>query len=52
MRENVFGTKVGFLEREVSTEFVYVQDASGKQFYISTDIDDFDNNVAKAQLNS
>tara|TARA_R110002003_G_scaffold572_10_gene20540 strand:- start:2268 stop:2927 length:660 start_codon:yes stop_codon:yes gene_type:complete len=42
----------GFLERDISTEFVYVQDASGKQFYISTDIDDFDKDVGEAKLNT
>ncbi|KAF2198313.1 hypothetical protein GQ43DRAFT_457923 [Delitschia confertaspora ATCC 74209] len=32
-----------FLERHVSPKCVYVQNASGKRLYISTDIDDFDN---------
>jgi hypothetical protein len=41
----------GFLERDINPEYVHVQDASGKQFYISTDVDDFDNDVGKAQLN-
>ncbi|KAF7502363.1 hypothetical protein GJ744_005984 [Endocarpon pusillum] len=41
----------GFLKRDISTKYVYVQDASGK-FYISTDIDDFDNDVGKAQLDT
>ncbi|KAH7111797.1 heterokaryon incompatibility protein-domain-containing protein [Dendryphion nanum] len=45
-------SKAGFLERDISPEHVYVQDASGNQFYISTDIDDFDNDVGKAQLNT
>ncbi|KAF2467894.1 HET-domain-containing protein [Lindgomyces ingoldianus] len=44
-------SKAGFLKRDVSTEYVYVQDASGKQFYISTDIDDFNNDVGNALLN-
>jgi hypothetical protein len=42
----------GFLERDRSPEYVHVQDASGKKFYISTDIDDFDNDVSEAQLNT
>ncbi|KAH8726729.1 heterokaryon incompatibility protein-domain-containing protein [Phaeosphaeriaceae sp. PMI808] len=42
----------GFLQRDISPEYVYVQDPLGKQFYISTDIDDFDNDVGKAQLNT
>ncbi|KAF2175187.1 hypothetical protein K469DRAFT_724384 [Zopfia rhizophila CBS 207.26] len=37
---------------DVNPRYVYVQDASGKQFYISADIDDFDNDVGKAQLNT
>jgi len=45
-------SNAGFLERDVSTEYVYVKDASGKQFYISTDIDDFDEDVDKARLNT
>jgi hypothetical protein len=44
-------SKSGFLERDISPEYVYVQDDSGKKFYISTDIDDFDNDVGEAQLN-
>ena len=42
----------GFLERDICTEYVHVQDPSGKQFYISTNIDDFDNDVGKARLNT
>jgi hypothetical protein len=42
----------GFLERDISPKYVYVQDALGKQFYISTDIDDFDNDVGKPQPNT
>ncbi|KAF2690916.1 HET-domain-containing protein [Lentithecium fluviatile CBS 122367] len=45
-------SNAGFLERDVHTEYVYVQDASGKQFYISTDIDNFDNDVEEATLNT
>ncbi|KAH8723294.1 heterokaryon incompatibility protein-domain-containing protein [Phaeosphaeriaceae sp. PMI808] len=41
-----------FLRRDVNPGYVHVQDASGKQFYISADIDDFDNDVGKAQLNT
>lgn len=42
----------GFLKRDINPDSVYVHDASGKEFYISTDIDDFDNDVNKAQLNT
>ena len=45
-------SKAGFLKRNVSSEYAYVQDASGQRFYICTDIDDFDNDVEKAQLNT
>ena len=41
----------GFLERDIRTEHVYVQDTSGRQFYISTDIDDFNDHVNGALLN-
>lgn len=42
----------GFLERDIRPEYVHVQHASGEQFYISTDIDDFNNDVGKAPLNT
>lgn len=44
-------SNMGFLDRNVS---VYVQDTSGWRFYVCTDIDidDFDNDVGKAQLNT
>ncbi|KAF1966333.1 HET-domain-containing protein, partial [Bimuria novae-zelandiae CBS 107.79] len=45
-------SKAGFLERDIRTEHVYVQDTSGRQFYISTDIDDFNNHVDRALLNT
>ena len=41
----------GFLKRNVSSEYVYVQDALGRRFYVCTDIDDFNNDVEEAQLN-
>jgi hypothetical protein len=45
-------SNAGFLKRDVNSEHVYIQDASGNQFYISTDIDDFDDHVGKAKLNT
>lgn len=45
-------SEAGFLERNVSSEYVYVQDASGRRFYVCTDIDDFDKDVEEARLNS
>jgi hypothetical protein len=44
-------SNAGFLERNVSNKYVHVQDASGRQFYVCTDIDDFDNDVDNARLN-
>jgi hypothetical protein len=43
--------KTGFLERAVTTESVFVHNAAGKQFYVSTDIDNFDTDVGDAELN-
>jgi hypothetical protein len=45
-------SNAGFLKRNGSTEYVLVQDAFGKQFYICTDIDDFDRDVGDARLNT
>jgi hypothetical protein len=45
-------SNAGFLERDIRTSHVYVQDASGNEFYISDDIDDFDEDVGKAKLNT
>jgi len=45
-------SKEGFLKRNVSSEYVYVQDASGRRFYVCSNIDDFDNDVENAQLNA
>jgi hypothetical protein len=44
-------SNAGFLERNVSNKYVHVQDASGRRFYVCTDIDDFDNDVEGAHLN-
>lgn len=45
-------SNAGFLKRNVSNEYVYVQDASDRRFYVCTDIDDFENDVKKARLNT
>ena len=45
-------SKAGFLKRNVSTECVFVQNASGGRFYICAGMDDFNNDVEKAQLNT
>ncbi|KAH6625898.1 heterokaryon incompatibility protein-domain-containing protein [Boeremia exigua] len=44
----------GFLDRQEDrrTEYVCVKDRSERQFYISTDLDDFDNDVGRAKLNT
>ena len=45
-------SKAGFLKRNISTEYVLVQDTSGRRFYICTGMDDFNNDIEKAQLNT
>jgi hypothetical protein len=45
-------SKAGFLKRDIRTKYVYVQDASGNEFYVSNDIDDFDEDVENAKLNT
>lgn len=54
-------SEAGFLKRNVSSECVLIQDASGRRFYICAntddsnnylDIDDFDDHVEKAPLNT
>ncbi|KAK7177758.1 TOL-like protein [Paraphaeosphaeria sporulosa] len=42
----------GFLERNINPEYIHIQNASGKPFYISTDVDDFDIDVGDARLNT
>lgn len=44
--------KDGFLDRKVSTEYLYVQDTSGQRFYICAGTDDFEVDVDKAELNT
>ena len=45
-------SNAGFLKRDIRTEHVYVQDTLDRQFYISTNIDNFDNYVDRALLNT
>jgi hypothetical protein len=45
-------SNAGFLKRDIRTSHVYVRDTSGNEFYLSNDIDDFDEDVAKAKLNT
>jgi hypothetical protein len=44
-------SKAGFLQRTVRSEYIHIQDTSGRQFYICTEVDDFDNDVENALLN-
>ncbi|KAF2820942.1 hypothetical protein CC86DRAFT_374182 [Ophiobolus disseminans] len=44
-------SNTGFLERTVRSEYLHIQDASGRQFYLSTEVDDFDNDVENKLLN-
>ncbi|KAH6714513.1 hypothetical protein BKA61DRAFT_360698 [Leptodontidium sp. MPI-SDFR-AT-0119] len=41
-----------FLTERQSGDYVYIQDDSGRQVYVGTDIADFDNDVEKARLNT
>jgi len=43
--------KAGFLKRNISTKYVFIQDALDRQFYICTSINNFNNDIEKAQLN-
>lgn len=45
-------SNAGFLVRDLRVESVYVRDTSGNKFYVSNDIDDFDEDVGKAKLNT
>ena len=46
-------SNAGFLGRNVSKDSVYVHGSSlGRRFYVCTDVDDFDNDVEKARLNT
>jgi hypothetical protein len=45
-------SNAGFLERTVRSEYIYIQDTSGRQFYVSTEVDDFNNDVENALLNN
>jgi hypothetical protein len=46
------GSHTGFLIERQSGDCVYIQDNSGRQFYVGTDIADFDNEVENALLNN
>jgi hypothetical protein len=43
-------SKAGFLDRSVCSDYIYIQDALGRQFYICTEVDNFDNDVENALL--
>jgi hypothetical protein len=42
----------GFLKRSISSEYVYVQDDSGRAVYVCTNVADFDKEVEEANLNT
>lgn len=44
-------SKAGFLQRSVRSEYIHIQDPSGRQLYICTEVDDFDSDVENALLN-
>jgi hypothetical protein len=44
-------SKAGFLQRSVRSEYIQIQDPSGRRVYICTEVDDFDSDVENAPLN-
>lgn len=44
--------KSGSLEGIVNSEYIYTQDGSDRQIYECTNVEDFDNHVETAQLNT
>lgn len=42
----------GFLKRDLMSRYIHIQDASGRSIYVCNDMDDFDNDVEKALLNT
>jgi len=45
-------SREGFLQREISSQYVQITDASGRQIYACGDVDDFENDVKKSLLNT
>jgi hypothetical protein len=46
------GPKTGFLARNEGTDYIHVENTSGRRFYACTDMDDFENDVEGSQLNT
>jgi hypothetical protein len=44
-------SNAGFLDRTVRSDYIHIQDTSGRQFHVSTEVDDFDKDVENALLN-
>jgi hypothetical protein len=44
-------SNAGFIERTVRSECIHIQDTLGRQFYVCTEVDDFNNDVENALLN-
>ncbi|TGO45211.1 hypothetical protein BCON_0412g00030 [Botryotinia convoluta] len=44
-------SSTGFLEHQIDNENIYIQNESGKYFYLSTNLADFDEDVENGQLN-
>jgi hypothetical protein len=44
-------SNAGFLGRTLSSEHIQIQDTSGRQFFLCTEVDDFDTDVENALLN-
>jgi hypothetical protein len=45
-------SNAGFLNRNVNSEHIYFQNTTGAQLYMCNDMDDFDNDVEQAHLNT
>jgi hypothetical protein len=42
----------GFLDRDIRGRYIQIADATGRQIYICEDMEDFENDVNKAHLNT
>ncbi len=49
---SAINSQAGFLERNVSSHYVPIVDATGRQIYVCDNIDDFENDVDRALLNT
>ena len=45
-------SKAEFLKWNISTKYIFIQNALGRRFYICTSMDNFNNDIEKARLNT